>query len=205
MEDIDTMNCKKYLLWFVSVLVLLLASANASAQDADKPCLEYAYPKGRAPSSEAIFDKKYDKLNVNSASFSCGPAIAASEARKALESFRYGVLYKDKIHLDAALRYPLTVRISKTLEASEKPKILVVHNSEEWITLQSKEMNKVQIALIACSWLGNVTVSLGSTPGFHIGGGLVWFQSSAGTSKVRVTSVNLMPLPQEEIISSCAP
>jgi hypothetical protein len=167
--------------------------------------LEYAYPKGQAPPSEATFDKMYDKLNVNGASFSCGPAIAASEARKAVEAFRYGVLYHDRARLDAAIQYPLTVRINKTLEASEKPRVVIVHNFQEWSALQGGEMNKVQIALIACSWLGDVTVALGSTPGFYIGGGLVWFQSSAGTSKVRVTSINLMPLPPSEIVSSCAP
>lgn len=189
-----------------ALLALFFPSARLRAQGKDDgPCLEYAYPKGQAPASEAVFDSSYDKLNVNGASFSCGPAIAASEAYKTLEAFRYGVLYHDQAHLDAALQYPLTVRISKTLGAAEKPRVVIVHNFREWTALQNSEMNKVQTAIIACSWLGNVTVALGSTPGFYIGGGLVWFQSSAGTSKVRVTSVNLMPLPPSEIATSCAP
>ena len=100
----------------IDVLALLLAGAFgvASYGQAQKPCLSYAYPKGQSPGSDLQFDTAFDRLNVNGASFSCGPAIAASKARDALESFRYGVLYHDKAHLDAVLHYPLKVGIYKT-------------------------------------------------------------------------------------------
>jgi hypothetical protein len=183
-------------------LIAIFTGADLRAQN-KKTCLEYAYPKGQGPGSEMQFDTQYD--NITGASFSCGPAIAASKARDALESFRYGVLYQEKAHLDSVLRYPLTVRISKTLGV-EKPEVVTVHNAEEWITLQKERMTNIQIAVIACSWLGNVTVKAGyDSPGFFIGGGLIWFQGSPGSAKVKVTSVNLMPLTQDMLVSSCIP
>jgi hypothetical protein len=186
-------------------LIAAFTSTESRAQD-DKTCLDYAYPKGEVPGSQGPFDKSYDALNIHGASFSCGPAIAASKARDALESFRYGVLYRDKARLDAVLQYPLTVRISKTLDAAEEPKVVSVHNFQEWSTLQKEEMTKIQIAAIACSWLGNVTVSAGiRSPGFFINDGMVWFQRSAGSAKVKVTSINLMPLSPEMLTSSCSP
>lgn len=188
----------------VAALIALVTGAASCAQES-KPCLEYAYPNGQVPGAETAFDNSHDALNTHGASFSCGPAIAASQARDALESFRYGVLYRDKTRLDTVLRYPLTVRIRKTLTVAEKPKVVTVHNSQEWSTLQSEEMNKLQIAVIACSWLGNVTVSAGRSPGFFIGDGMVWFQRGAGSAKVWVTSINLMPLTAEMLTSSCAP
>ncbi len=169
-----------------------------------KPCLDYAYPKGQTPSTELQFDTTFDTLNSHGASFSCGPAIAASKARDALESFRYGVLYQDAASLDKALQYPLTVRIYKTL-AVEKPEVIIVHNSEEWSTLRRERMTDVQIEVIACSWLGNVDVTAGYTsPGFSIGDGLVWFQRIRGSANVKVTSLNLMPLTPEMVATSCA-
>jgi hypothetical protein len=168
-------------------------------------CLKYAYPKGQTTGNEERFDHEFDTLNANGASFSCGPAIAASKARDALEAFRYGVLYHDKTQLDTALEYPLTVRINKTL-AIEKPELVIVHNATEWFALQKDRMTDIQIEVIACSWLGNVTVKAGNeSPGFFIGGGLVWFQRHRDTARVRVTAVNLMPLTPEMLARSCAP
>lgn len=187
-----------------SVLFVVFAASVAHAQD-QKPCLEYAYPKGQTPGAEAQFDKAHDTLNVNGSSFSCGPAIAASQARNALESFRYGVLYHDKARLDSVLQYPVTVRINKTLGV-EKPDVVIIHNAEEWASLQKDRMTDIQIGVIACSWLGNVTVTAGyKSPGFYIGEGLVWFQRHGDGSRVWVTSVNLMPLTPDMLAKSCAP
>lgn len=170
-----------------------------------KPCLNYAYPKGESPGKDLPFDEAFDRVNTHGSSFSCGPAIAASKARDALESFRYGVLYHDKARLNGALQYPLTVRIYKTLGV-EKPKVVIVHNAKEWLTLQKERMTTIQIEAIACSWLGNVTVTAGyNSPGFSIGEGLIWFQRHGDGAKVRVTSVNLMPLTPKMLASSCAP
>lgn len=197
---------KLYLKALCLVSVLLAASGGVVSYAQDKkPCLEYAYPKGQTPGVEAQFDGTYDTLNVHGASFSCGPAMAASKARDALASFRYGVLYHDKARLDAVLQYPVTVRINKTLGV-EKPEVVMIHNAEEWATLQKERMTKVQIGVIACSWLGNVTVTAGySSPGFFIGDGLVWFQRHGDGARVWVTSVNLVPLTPEMLASSCAP
>jgi hypothetical protein len=190
-------------LGLVPVLLAALAGVPSCAQD-KKPCLDYAYPKGQTPGTEAQFDTTFDKLNVHGASFSCGPAMAASKARDALDSFREGVLYRSKARLDAVLQYPVTVRISKTLEV-EKPEVVIVHNADEWATLQKERMSDVQIGVIACSWLGTVTVTAGySSPGFSIGDGLVWFQRIHGSAKVKVTSLNLMPLTPEMLARSCA-
>jgi len=188
------------------ILVLLLGSIGATCHaQKGTPCLKYAYPKGQSPGSDLQFDITFDRLNVHGASFSCGPAMAASKARDALESFRYGVLYRDEARLNEVLQYPLTVRIFKTLRV-EKPKVVIIHNAKEWLALQKDGMTKVQIETIACSWLGNVTVTAGySSPGFYIGGGLVWFQRFRGSAKVRVTSLNLMPLTQKMLADSCEP
>jgi len=191
-------------LGLVPVLLAALAGVSSSAQD-KKWCLDYAYPKGQTPGAEAQFDTTFDKLNVHGASFSCGPAIAASKARDALEAFRYGVLYRDKARLDAVLQYPVTVRINKTLGV-EKPEVLTIHNAEEWTSLQKDRMTEIQVGVIACSWLGNVTVTAGyQSPGFYLGDGLVWFQRHGDGARVWVTSVNLMPLTPEMLAKSCAP
>ncbi len=196
-------SCLKYLCLLPAFLTAFGASSSC-AQD-QKPCLEYAYPKGQTPGAEKQFDIKYDTLNVHGASFSCGPAIAASKARDALESFRDGVLYHDTARLNAVLQYPVTVRISKTLGV-EKPEVVIIHNADEWSKLQKEQMTKVQIGVIACSWLGNVTVTAGySSPGFFIGDGLVWFQRHGDGARVWVTSVNLSPLTPEMLAGSCAP
>jgi len=182
----------------------LIAGLTTLAQE-QKPCLNYAYPKGQTPGAEERFDNTYDTLNAHGASFSCGPAMAASKARDALESFRYGVLYHDKLRLDAALQYPVTVRINKTLEV-EKPEVVIIHSAEEWFSLQKERMTDIQIAAIACSWLGNVTVKAGYiSPGFNIGEGLVWFQRHGDSARIWVTAVNLMPLTPEMLSRSCAP
>jgi hypothetical protein len=186
------------------MLLLAFAGAPALCQN-KKPCLDYAYPKGQTPGAESQFDTTFDRLNVHGASFSCGPAIAASKARDALQSFREGVLYHDKARLNAVLQYPVTVRISKTLGV-EKPEVVIIHNADEWAALQKERMTKIQIGVIACSWLGNVTVTAGySSPGFFIGDGLVWFQRHGDGARVWVTSVNLSPLTPEMLVSSCAP
>jgi hypothetical protein len=185
------------------ILLAAFGCTSACAQDSE-PCLEYAYPKGQGPGAEAQFDTRYD--DISGTSFSCGPAIAASKARDALESFRYGVLYHDKVRIDAALRFPLTVRINKTLEGSKKSEVVIIHNTDEWAALQKDRMTDIQVGVIACSWLGNVKVISGySSPGFYIGGGLVWFQRIHGSAKVKVTSLNLMPLTKEMQISYCVP
>jgi hypothetical protein len=191
-------------LCLVLMLLLVFVGAPAFSQD-KKPCLGYAYPKGQTPGAALQFDTTFDTLNVHGASFSCGPAIAASKARDALESFREGVLYHDKARLNAVLQYPVTVRISKTLGV-EKPEVVIIHNADEWAALQKERMTKIQIGVIACSWLGNVTVTAGySSPGFFIGDGLVWFQRHGDGARVWVTSVNLEPLTPEMLASSCAP
>jgi hypothetical protein len=186
------------------ILASALACPGLWAQEG-KPCLSYAYPEGQVPASETSFDTMYDSLNVHHASFSCGPAIAASRAREALEAFRVGVLFGDKARLDSVLNYPLTVRVQKTLEVGEKPKVIVVKSFQEWEVVRREEMNKLQIAAIACSWLGNVTVATSRTPGFFIGPGMVWFQRQSGSARVMVTSINLLPLTSEMLVNSCAP
>lgn len=190
-------------LFLMSTLIWAIAARLCFSQT-KKPCLNYAYPKGQSPGANLQFDTKFDTLNYHGASFSCGPAIAASKARDALESFRYGVLYQDKTRLDKALQYPLTVRIFKTL-AVEKPKVVIVHNAEEWLKLQRNRMTTPQIEAIACSWLGNVDVKAGhNSPGFSIGDGLVWFQRIRSGAIVKVTSLNLMPLTSKMVAESCA-
>lgn len=190
-------------------LVLALMSAVGAGTlcaQSNKPCVDRAYPKGATPNAQqAAFDAAFDTVNRNGWSFSCGPEIAASEAVKALESFRYGVLYHDQLRLDSVLHYPLPVRISTTLDATETPRLVTIHNFQEWSKLQREDLTKAQTAAIACSWLGGVTVANGRSPGFFIGDGMVWFQSFVGSPKVWVTSVNLTPLTTEVLPRTCGP
>src|SRR5208283_377576 len=91
---------RKLALRVLAVATLIFGSVICRAAD-DGPCTKLIYPKGQPPSRDAVFDKTFDTANKNGWSFSCGPQMSATEARKALESFRYGVLYNDKVHINA--------------------------------------------------------------------------------------------------------
>jgi len=187
-----------------TMITVMCAATPLHHHGRHQACLRYAYPNGKVPKSEVKFDLAFDRVNADGESFSCGPSIAAFQARRALESFRYGVLYYDQARFDEAVRYPLKVRIQKTLNS--KPKIIFVHNFGEWSTLQKSYMGKRQTEGIACAWLGNVTVKSGyHSPGFFLMYGLVWFQRKGDGATVSVTSIILAPITAEMLKESCFP
>jgi hypothetical protein len=169
---------------------------------ANDPCLELIHDKNQAKDDEYLFDIKLDQ-DRNGRSFSCGPQIRASEARKALDLFRYGVLYEDKASICSIIQFPLVVRINKTRDSNEKPGIAKVNNYEEWALIRKNRFDKNLIALVACAHLGNVRIHSGRSPGFEIGNGTFWFQSFAGDKKVYLSAINLAPLSDERLIDSC--
>jgi hypothetical protein len=191
-------------LYFALLLITVFAAATSAAQN-PKNCLDQVHVKSGSSGNEATFDKLFDSVNGGNASISCYLYIPASKARDALESFRYGVLYHDKASLDRVFRYPLQVIMSNPSGSPVKQNRVIVHNFQEWSTLQDTEMTKSQLQVIRCSWLGNVSLVGGQSfhPGFIVGDGLVFFGTS-DISDVRIASVDLMPITSEMLARSCA-
>jgi hypothetical protein len=131
--------------------------------------------------------------------------MRASEAMKAIESFRNGVLYRDQARMDSVLAYPLTARISKTLEIDEKPEVVTIRSFRDWSKFQEERMDKNQVAMVACANLGNVSIESGRSPGFMIGTGLVWFSRYVGSPRVKVSAINLFPVDTEAFVKACIP
>jgi hypothetical protein len=181
----------------------VIAGSTSMAQD-DKHCLDQVYAKYDRNSAEAVFDKRYDRVNASDASFSCYLFIPASRARNAIESFRYGVIYQDRRSLDRAVRYPLTVILNGATGGSHKREKLTVHDYEEWMKIGQSEMTRAQKDVIRCSWLGSVSLVGGHSfnPGFIINDGLVFFSTSSAQD-VRVTSVDLLPITDEMLKRAC--
>jgi hypothetical protein len=185
-----------------TVIICIFLFISLSYAEEQKTCLSDAYKNGHIDASEALFDKSYDIVNTGGGSFSCELEIAASQARKALDAFRYGVLYHDKAHLDSVLRYP--VQVYKKQDDTKITKI-TIHNYQEWAQFQQTELVKIHIAIIACSWLGNVTIVGGRNPGFFIASGTVWFHRFVDSPKVWITEINISPITEKTLVDSCAP
>lgn len=193
---------------FLSVVVLLLVSVASLAQSKvegnEQPCLKLTYPKGASGSPDDRFDKQFD-LDKEGRSFSCGPQVRPSEVRRALERFRNGVLYRSTADISAALRFPIVVHVSDSLELNAKTEDITVHNPEEWFAVQKERFSKFHLAMVACSYLGNVSAMSGRSPGVMIGDGMFWFQAASGDPKVRLTVVNLYPVNKDIFVDACKP
>jgi hypothetical protein len=200
---VEVMKTVKAALKFLcSVIVIAFLLIKLSFAQENKICLDKAYENGKADASEAVFDKIYDRVNVDVESFSCYLGIAASQARKAIDAFRYGVLYHDKTRLDSVLQYPVSVYLWQDHKLERK---IVIHNFQEWSKLQQTEIMKIHLAVIACSWLGNVKIIGGREPGFFISNGTVWFHRFLDSPKVWITEININPIAEKSLVESCAP
>jgi hypothetical protein len=179
------------IVWLLSAAVVI-GRATLCAQDT-KDCLGKIRVKQAAGTSHADFDKVFDRVNVNGASFSCDLFVDAGQARDILESFRYGVLYRDQARFDRAVRYPLNVIVGQISGGSVRKNKIVVHDYKEWL-VQASLMTKEQTDEVERSWLGNVTIvgSTGFNPGFIIDNGLVFF-STINSANVRVILIDLSP------------
>jgi len=195
---------KTRLLKCIAMLAIVACCVVAVSAFAEGPCMERVYTKGEKVGPDHAFDVAFDKDKAGR-SFSCGPEMRASEARKALESFRNGVLYRDQALMDSVLSYPLTARISKTLDLDEKPEVVTIRSFREWAKFQEERMDKNQIAMVACANLGNVSIQAGRSPGFMIGNGMVWFSRYVGSPQVKVSAINLFPVDTEAFVKACIP
>jgi hypothetical protein len=176
---------------------LLFAAVTGScaalqAQDV-KDCVGKIHAKRPADAARSDFDKAFDRVNVNGASFSCDLFISAAQARDTVESFRYGILYHDQVHFNRAVRYPLDVVVGQTSGGATRKNKITVHDYKEWL-VQAKLMTKEQTDAVGRSWLGNVTIvgSASFNPGFIVDNGLVFFSTSV-PGAVRVTLIDLSP------------
>jgi hypothetical protein len=189
--------------WFVSGLIIAFMSPMAFA--ASGPCLDKIYPAGEPRNTADFkFDQSFD--GDKDGAYSCGQEMRPSELRKALERFRYGVLYNDEASIKAVVRFPLTVNVTYSLKFDAKKTTIKVHNAQEWFAFQNKYFSKTQTALVACSYTENVTLEPGGMePGVMIGLGNFWFQNFAGSWRVRLTHVNLFPVDAKMLAESCTP
>jgi hypothetical protein len=128
-----------------------------------------------------------------------------SELRKALDRFRAGVLYHDAAAITAVVRFPIRAGVSDSLGTNAPLIRITIRNASEWFAFQEKYFSKTHTALVACSYLENVTPTGGRSPGVMIGLGSFWFQSFVGNWSVKMTSVNLFPVEATMLAKSCTP
>jgi hypothetical protein len=183
----------------ISITVLLTPVARSQ----DQRCLDKIYPAGAPRDASGFrFDASFE--GDSGGGYSCWLQMRPSELRRALDEFRNGVLYQDASSIRAVVRFPIDARVSNSLEFNAKVATIRIRNAAEWIAFQNKYLTKTQTALVACSYLGNVTVeSGGRTPGVMIGLGTFWFQSFVGSWSVKLTAVNLDPVSPETLAKSC--
>lgn len=137
--------------------------------------------------------------------YSCDLQMRPSELRSALNRFRNGVLYHDAESLAGVVDFPINAHIHESLEANSKVKTITIHNVSEWYSFQDAYFTPVQKALVACSYLDNVTATGGRSPGAMIGLGAFWFQSFVGSWRVKMTAVNIEPITNDLLAKSCIP
>ncbi|MGH9605604.1 MAG: hypothetical protein ACRD3N_07880 [Terracidiphilus sp.] len=128
-----------------------------------------------------------------------------SELRIALDQFRNGVLYHDSKDIRLVVDFPIKAYVSSSLEVPARVRTITIRNVSEWYSFQDRYFSPIQTALVACSYLGNVTPTGGRSPGVMIGLGAFWFQSFVGSWRVRITAVNIDPINANLLAKSCIP
>jgi hypothetical protein len=103
------------------------------------------------------------------------------------------------------IKLPLTIRIPTDLGVGAKAEEVVVHSVADWRTFQKAHFSPVYLGLVACAYLGNVTVVNGRSPGFMLGNGRIWFQKDFKEPQIRVTAINLYPLDTNGVAEACVP
>jgi hypothetical protein len=167
-------------------------------------CLNRIYPPGESRTGANFrFDESFS--GDAGGAYSCDLQMRPSELRIALNQLRNGVLYHDSKSIAAVMAFPVHAHVSDSLEFGAKTKTVVIRNVPEWYAFQRKYFTPIQKALVACSYLGNVTPTGGSAPGVMIGLGAFWFHSFVGSWKVRVTAVNIDPITDKILAESCIP
>ena len=163
----------EWLTWGLGIALLICIPAVAFGQESG--CFDSLHAKVEPKDADYFFDLKYDR-NAAGQSFSCGPVMRASEARRALESFRYGFLYDSETHIKESVDFPLTIRVYQTRTVEDKGESYEIHDTKEWFEFRKTHFDKLQTALISCANIRNVAVHWGRGGyGFTIGSGSVWF------------------------------
>ena len=135
-------------------------------------------------------------------SFSCDLGMRASEAIKAIEAFRFGVLHDDAEAINDVLEFPLRAGLWSSGALTPETTIQI-NNVEEWKKFQP-HVDNVFRALIACTSLHNVSIVKSRSYGVMAGSGRIWFQVSASTPKVKVTSINIIPIEAGQLFDWCS-
>jgi hypothetical protein len=181
-------------------LVLMMVMCCAAQENT---CFDKVHQKNQFKNADYYFDLNHDKTNKGG-SFSCDLEMRASEAAKALEAFRFGVLYDSEKHVNEAVHFPLTANIRDSRNPDQKPMSIRITTAKEFIAFKKKHFSNLQTAQIACSSLHNVEIVKSRTYGFMIGGGMVWFQNLVDVPGIHVTAINLRPVGPNVVLESCS-
>ena len=196
--------CQMIVTALASAVPWLAWGQSADAKNAaDGACLENVakYFTSDDPIGSHDFNVKFDR-NSDGDSFSCGPVVSASQARDALEAFRYGFLYESEEHLARSVLFPLLATKKQTRALDDKGVDTTLKAPGDLIEYK-KQFNALQIAMIACASLS--TVNVVGWRGFFIGvPNLVWFRAMVGVG-VRVTSIRLVPTKTDWLLERCIP
>ena len=163
-----------------------------------------------SPGSDHDFDARFENP-LSGGRFSCDIYIRASEARRALDLFRSGVLYDDQRDIEASVAFPLPVRVRPGAPGSDAPsELFELENFEEWLAFKNQYFTELHIAMISCANVRNVVTRVGRAGyGFTIGPGTVWFKErflepDADPPGVSVSGINLvLDYPEEWIVGYC--
>jgi len=112
-------------------------------------------------------DFEFDRTFVGDAKgvYSCLLGLRASAVRRALEEFRFGVLYHDAPSIKSVVHFPLSAHVSESVDLDAKTTTVEVRTVTEWFAFQEKYFSKAHLALVACAHLGNVTPVGGRSQG----------------------------------------
>ena len=167
-------------------------------------CIDRIYPsKNTRTGPEFQFDQTF--AGDAGGAYSCDLQMRPSQLRIALDEFRNGVLYHDPRSLASVILFPIRVHVFDSLAVDGKKRAIVIRNVSAWYSFQQEYFTPIQKALVACSYLGNVTPTNGQSPGVMVGLGGFWFQSFVGSWKVKLTAVNIVPITPAMLSKACIP
>lgn len=184
-------------LWGRSLLLLVAAPIGAQTVG----CFERLH-REQPKDAEYSFDLRFDMASAGG-SFSCDLDVRASDARKAIEDLRYGVLYQSMPHLHRAIRFPLNISVFESLDVRAVARTVEVRDERALLEFIKTRFDGPTLTLIACANLRNVTIVKGRRDGFMIAAGTVWFQREPNYRRPRVTTINLGPVPEKSLVDSC--
>ena len=155
------------------------------------------------PGSAHHFDSLFD-TPLTGGSFSCAIAMRPSEARRALDRFRSGVLYDVQADFEASVRFPLTASAWETLALDSPGIVVALQDFDEWLAFKNEHLKDVHLAMISCANVRNVIIRVARGGyGFTIGLGTVWFTQFVGPEPPMVEAISLRPTPDEYMVEFC--